>query len=328
MRITSLLLQNFRKQFSFPTNDVTHFFPGHMARGLNQMQQKMRFVDCVIEVHDARIPLSGRNPNFQDTLTVRPHLLVLNKMDLADRNLVRHVDAKLMTEQGINRILYTNCKQQHSVGIRKHLIPAVMELLTGSHRFNRENVDSFNLLIIGLPNVGKSSLINALRRTHIKKGKATSVEPRAGVTRSVLEKIKVCDNPTLYVYDTPGIMVPKLTDIEVGMKLALCATLTDHIVGEEIIADYMLFWLNSHGYFSYVDYFNLPEPTDDILHFLSNIAKHHKAVMKHKSRTGEYIYKTNFDMAAKISLRAFREGKLGRFNLDENLVKTNVTNRV
>jgi len=325
MKITASFLQHFRKEFIFPSKDVTHFFPQHMAKGLNKMQRTLATVDYVIEVHDAMIPLSGRNRQFKETLAVRPHLLILNKMDLTDLKYKRNVIQRLKANQGVQEVVYTNCKQEKSGTVKTLLIPKLTEVLMGTARFHREGLDHYNILIIGLPNVGKSSLINAMRHLHSGKGKATPVGPHAGVTRSVLEKIKVSHSPLIYVYDTPGIMMPNIEDMDVGMKLALCGTLTDHLVGYDMIVDYLLFWLNSHGYFKYVKYFNLSQPTDDIFQFLSNVAKLYNVVEKRKSPSGEYVYKPNFDLAAKYVLRAFREGQLGCYNLDEDIVQS-VTN--
>ena len=322
MKISSSFLHYFRKEFTYPAKDVAHFFPQHMAKGLSKMQRTLANVDYVIEVHDARVPLSGRNQHFKETLAVRPHLLVLNKMDLTDLRYKSAVIERLKADEGVQDVLYTNCKQAKSSTVKRLLVPKLTELLSGAARFHREGLDHYNILIIGLPNVGKSSLINAMRHLHTGKGKATPVGPHAGVTRSVMERIKVSHNPLMYVYDTPGIMMPNIDDMDVGMKLALCGTLTDHLVGYDMIADYLLFWLNSHGYFKYVKYFNLPEPTDDIYHLLSHVAKLHGAVEKRRSSSGDYVYKPNFDHAARYVIKAYREGQLGCYNLDEDIIQS------
>ncbi|XP_009582137.1 PREDICTED: mitochondrial ribosome-associated GTPase 1, partial [Fulmarus glacialis] len=154
----------------------------------------------------AHIPLSGRNPMLQEALGIRPHILVLNKMDLADP-----------------------CRQPGSA---------------------RPGLSAeYSILVIGVPNVGKSSLINSLRRLHLKKGKATAVGGEPGITKAVLTRIQVCEKPLMYLVDTPGVLPPKLGDVETGMKLALCGTIRDHLVGEDIMADYLLYALNKRQQF-------------------------------------------------------------------------------
>jgi ribosome biogenesis GTPase A len=73
--------QTFRKTFSLPDNDLLRWFPGHMNKAMNQMQSRFKDTDCIIEIHDARIPISGRNPRFNDIIALRPHILLLNKFD-------------------------------------------------------------------------------------------------------------------------------------------------------------------------------------------------------------------------------------------------------
>jgi len=140
-----------------------------MGKGMKQMQQKLKSVDCVIEVHDARIPLSGRNQDFKYSVSgLKPHILVLNKMDLADLNYKQVVGEKIKREQHISNIIYTNCKDSMCLGV-KNVIPTALSLIKGSNRYNRsENVD-FCIMVIGVPNVGKSSLINAIRNSVMKK---------------------------------------------------------------------------------------------------------------------------------------------------------------
>uniref|UniRef100_A0A493SV29 Mitochondrial ribosome associated GTPase 1 n=1 Tax=Anas platyrhynchos platyrhynchos TaxID=8840 RepID=A0A493SV29_ANAPP len=127
-------------------------------------------------------------------------------------------------------------------------------------------------MVIGVPNVGKSSLINSLRRLHLRKGKATAVGGEPGVTKAVLTRIQVCETPLMYLVDTPGVLPPKLGDVETGMKLALCGAIRDHLVGEDIMADYLLYTLNRQQQFGYVQHYGLPEASDDIGHVLKHVA--------------------------------------------------------
>ncbi|XP_021930044.1 mitochondrial GTPase 1 isoform X2 [Zootermopsis nevadensis] len=256
-------LYNFRETFRVVNKDVLRWFPGHMGKGLRQMQQRLKLVDCVIEVHDARIPLSGRNPNFRHTVSgVKPHILVLNKKDLSDLQMKSEVEA-VLRKDGFNHIFYSNCKDSKCPGM-KQIIPAVVKLVSSSERYNRSEEKDFSVMVIGVPNVGKSSLINALRSKYLGKGKAAPVGAVAGITRSVQNRIKVSDKPLVYLLDTPGILTPNISDTEMGLRLALCACLQDHLVGVEIIADYLLYWLNKNNKFRYLEIMGLDEPTDDI----------------------------------------------------------------
>jgi len=102
------------------------------------------------------------------------------------------------------------------------LVPKMRELMEGSERYHRSGMSEFHAMIIGVPNVGKSSLINILRSKNMRKGRALKVGPSAGVTKCVHEKMRIADNPPLYLFDTPGILTPRITDTETAMKLALC----------------------------------------------------------------------------------------------------------
>lgn len=267
---------------------MAHWFPGHMSRGLTQMKANLKDVDCLIEVHDARIPLSGRNPLFQDSLGAKPHLLLLNKMDLAD-----------LTE--------------------KQVVPMATEVIQSSNRFQRTETLGYCIMVIGVPNVGKSSVINAIRRQHLKKGKASRVGAMPGITRAVLSRIQVCDKPPIYLLDTPGILTPQVETIENGMKLALCGTILDHLVGEEILADYLLYTLNKFKQFSYVERYGLEAPSDDIESILKRIAIKLGKTKKVKAITGVgnvNITVPNYSVAAYDFIRTFRKGVLGKVMLD------------
>ncbi|EFA06687.1 mitochondrial GTPase 1 [Tribolium castaneum] len=308
----------FRSAFKAIDKDVVRWFPGHMGRGLKQMQHKLRSIDCIIEVHDARIPISGRNTDFKYTISgIKPHILVLNKVDLIDKKLIPSIKNRLKNE--FENVVFTNCKDQQCKGV-KTLFPLAQNLIKNSDRFNRSQAEDQCVMIIGVPNVGKSSLINALRVRNLHKGNATHVGATPGITRSVLTKIKMSEDPLCYMLDTPGILTPKIESAEVGLKLALCATIQDHLVGEGVIADYLLFWLNKNGHYNYVKFFGLEKATDDILEVLAQISVKKKKMLKLRDNTNNYVYKPDLDYGAKVMLQAFRKGDLGKIVLDEDLL--------
>uniref|UniRef100_A0A1A7XFB0 Mitochondrial GTPase 1 n=1 Tax=Iconisemion striatum TaxID=60296 RepID=A0A1A7XFB0_9TELE len=319
MKLCQLLrnVDKFRTFFDFSGREVAHWFPGHMAKGLKQMKASLKSVDCIIEIHDARIPLSGRNPLFQDTLDVKPHLLILNKMDLTDLSNKQRILKKLEQDR-VRNVLFTDCLKQRDDSIKK-LAPMMVKIIENSPRFNREENRSYCLMVIGVPNVGKSSLINSLRRTNLKKGRASRVGGEPGITRAVLTKIQVCERPLIHLLDTPGVLPPKIESVETGMKLALCGTILDHLVGEDIIADYLLYSLNRLGMFSYVEKYDLPEPSDDIQYVLKRIAVKLRKTQKVKAITGVgnvTVTIPNYTAAAYDFIRAFRKGELGQVMLD------------
>ncbi|XP_025323530.1 mitochondrial ribosome-associated GTPase 1-like isoform X3 [Canis lupus baileyi] len=310
-----------RESFPLGGRDVARWFPGHMAKGLKKMQGSLRLVDCVIEVHDARIPLSGRNPLFQEALGLKPHVLVLNKMDLADlkeqQKIIQHLE-----EEGLKNVVFTNCVRDENI---QQVIPMVRGLVESSHRYHRQENLEYCALVIGIPNVGKSSLINALRRQHLRKGKATRVGGEPGITRAVMSRIQVCERPLMFLLDTPGVLAPRIQSVEMGLKLALCGTVLDHLVGEETLADYLLYTLNRHQLFGYVQHYGLDGACDDITRVLKHVAvrlgKTHK--VKVLTGTGDVnVIQPNYPAAARDFLRTFRHGLLGPVMLDRDVLRS------
>ncbi|XP_013194261.1 mitochondrial GTPase 1 [Amyelois transitella] len=311
---------NFRQKMPYISKDLLRWFPGHMNKGLKQMQRKLNSVDCVIEVHDARIPFSGRNPIFTNTLTgAKPHILVLNKKDLTINSLIPRITDQLKAEQNIQNIVFTNSKDQYCRGL-KSLRPLMVDLIKDSNRYNRSEESDYNVMIIGVPNVGKSSLINMLRSRNLRIKHALPVGAVAGVTRSLMTKIRINNDPTIFMFDTPGILEPSVTNVEMGLKLALCASLQDHLVGEEAIADYLLFWLNKHGKFKYVDYMGLEEPCDDINKVLIAGAVKFNRIRKTRDYDNSVRVVPDLIEVARTMIKAFRTGELGRTLLDIDLL--------
>ena len=294
-------------------------FSGHMRRGIDAIHAKLHDIDAVLEIHDARIPFSGRHPQLKEILNVRPHMLILNKVDLADKG-VRANIVKKYREEGVTNIEFT-----HGIGrnimqkIKKNIIPLMISNVVNEAYHKPNLVQGYNIMVVGVPNVGKSTLLNKISETFTRKGKLARVGAMPGVTRSVMNKVKVNFDPPICVVDTPGILNPRIPDVDVGMRLALCGCLPHNHVGEDIIADYLLYWLNKHGNYSYVDIYSLKEPTDDVYKFLAEIALQYKLVIKNTTSMAENKpYRVDFIRAARHVLKDFSEGKFGRVCLDDD----------
>ncbi|ETN63266.1 mitochondrial GTPase 1 [Anopheles darlingi] len=289
-------MRRFRTCFPAVPRELLNWFPGHMGKGMKQMQQKLKQIDCVIEVHDARIPLTGRNKDFRTTVSgIKPHILVLNKQDLIERRTADAILQRLRQQDGeTENIIFTNCKNQNCSGVRR-VVPLAQELICGSDRYNRATEKDFCIMIIGVPNVGKSSLINALRNRHLHRKGASQVGALAGVTRSVLNRIRISQDPSVYLLDTPGILQPNIGDTETGLRLAL-------------------------QNFRYVELLGLTEPTDSIAEALVGGAVHHGKTIRMKQLDGTVAIRPDVVAAAKLMLKAFRTGALGRIMLDEDKI--------
>ncbi|NXY08527.1 MTG1 GTPase, partial [Pteruthius melanotis] len=305
-----------RERFEFGGRDVASWFPRHMAKGLRQMRLALRRADCLVE--RSHIPLSGRNPALQEALGIRPHVLVLNKMDLADPRR-QPVSAGAGPSWGQRWCHRQVTVSDSPVIVPLQVVPMVARLVADSPCYHRAESSERNILVIGVPNAGKSSLINSLRRLHLKKGKATAVGGEPGITKAVLSKIQVCEKPLMYLVDTPGVLPPRLGDVEMGMKLALCGAIRDHLVGEDVMADYLLYSLNKQQQFGYVQRYGLGQACDHIEPLLKHMALTQGRTQKVKVLTGTgnvNMMMLNYSAAAYEFLRDFRAGRLGRVTLD------------
>jgi len=314
-----LVDKSFRQNYSFPIHASHNWFPGHMHKGLGQIQRKMANVDCIVEVHDARIALSGRNMTFRETVNgARPHILVLNKQDLFPIDEQETIKKKIIANSpNISRVIFTNCKDWKCEGTAS-IIPTVSRLIKSNSERRDLKPDS-TVLVVGIPNVGKSTLINALRSHHLKiGGRPAPVASKPGWTKAVGERIRVSDRPLIYLLDSPGIAVPYIKDMHTGMKLAACATLQDHLVGEDNIVDYLLFWLNKQHNFSYVELMGLDKPENDGPIMLAKSAINNKCFKKVRDVSRGAGNKTIPDLTnmAIQFLKHFRSGRFGQVNLD------------
>ena len=322
-----LVKKSFRKSYTFSVQAKHNWFPGHMHKGLGQIQRRMADVDCVLEVHDARIPISGRNVAFRENLNKsRPHLLILNKQDMFPEEEKERVKRRLL-DDSVSDVIWTNCKERDDPGVTS-IMDKVIDLV------NNKPKDSYikpynTVLIVGIPNVGKSTLINKLRGYHLRLGgRPAPVAARPGWTKAVGERIRVCDDPCIYLLDSPGISVPQISDMHSGMKLAACGTLQDHLVGLDHICDYLLFWLNNHHCFDYVERMGLDTPEDNGAVMLAKAAiKAGKfKTVKDVSKSSGHKTIPNLDYMGHRFLKLFRSGELGLVNLDTDFFSENSDN--
>lgn len=292
-----------------------------MKKGIDQIQSALYDIDAVLEVHDARIPFSGRNNQLRDVIHIRPHILILNKCDLADLSRKREITDKLY-EQGVTNVQFTQCTGNEILGHMKNkIVPLLLEEIENKPRFRSRAYNDYNILVLGVPNVGKSTILNKLRQTYTKNRKAARVGSMPGVTRSVMNKVRVNFDPDIYVIDTPGILSPKIGNDDTGMRLALCDCLPKKLVGPEKIIDYMLYWFNKHNNFDYVKYCGIREQTDNYLDLLAQVAlTRHLLIPVKNPVTGKLAYRCNFEKTAEQLLREFQNGHFGKVMLDDDFL--------
>lgn len=290
--------QRFIPRSTFPYDRIINWFPGHMAKGLRLISERLNSVDLVVEVRDARIPLSSINPNFEKVVGKRPRLIVYNKFDLADPASKKPLLQAFKKHAPGTPVVFTSCQNDANI----------KEILSHASDFAHP-IPQVTLMVVGMPNVGKSSLINSLRRVGVGKGKAAATGAQPGITRTVIGTVKVLEDPTVYLVDTPGVMVPYISDPVRSLKVALTGGIRDHLSDEQVMADYLLYRLNQFNAFDYVDWYNMQEPTNDIQELLQAVAKRIGAIVK----GGEL----DLTMASKFFLKQYRTGKLGQFALDD-----------
>ncbi|KAJ2033767.1 Mitochondrial GTPase 1 [Coemansia sp. RSA 376] len=283
---------------SFSHEAAINWFPGHMAKGLKQMRDQMRTIDLIIETRDARIPLSSINMEFERLVGSKDRLIVYNKADLAPIEIQRTVQEEMAKRQ--QRAIFTDTNKS---------VSQILDVAVDIARRDPVKYPQFSIMVVGMPNVGKSSLINALRRTGVNRGKAASTGAKPGVTRAVSSKIRVFDKPPVYLLDTPGVMMPHIPDTMTAIKVALTGGIKDNIADESVLADYLLFRLNRLDNINYCQTLGIERPTDDINELVDMLARKIGAL-----RHGGEI---DTDKTLQFFLKAFRQGRFGRVCLDD-----------
>jgi len=280
-------------------------------------QDKMKDVDVILEVRDARAPFSSAQTDMSRTFAEHiPRLVILNKADLITPN-VGMAMRNLIEDTGVPCLLTAAHQNKNLIKIKNFALDHA--------RAKFPRTLGIMLMVIGLPNVGKSTVINGLKRiafsTARHQGKETKlvknvkrtearVNGEPGWTRQV-NFFQLSNQPRLFCYDTPGIsLLKKKNDPERNTKLALLKCMPDHFAGEMYIADYLLWRLNRERSFQYVDVLELPGPTDDVRYLTSHCA----AVLAHRKRIS--ISWSDVSAGAKFFIDSWRQGAFGKLCLD------------
>jgi len=273
------------------------WYPGHMARARKLVQENLKLVDVVIELLDARLPESSRNPMINELVGAKPRLVVLNKFDLADEEATA-CWIKWFADHGLPALAVDAA---HNRGVVE--VPAAVQrlaaeriaALVASGRRPRPP----RCMVVGIPNVGKSMLINALTGR-----RATRTGNRPGVTRG-RQWVRLARGVELL--DMPGVLWPKFADREVAVKLAVTGAIRDEVYAPEEAAVWLADWLLQHQPGALIGRYGL-EKIDHAGGILEQIAVK-RGLLGAGGRPDGL-------KAAMHLLKEFREGKLGRFTLD------------
>lgn len=212
------------------------WFPGHMARTRRQIKESLPLVDAVVEIVDARVPVSSRNPELPELIGQKPLMVILNKCDLADENATRRRISEL-GKQGVTAIA-VDCRSGKGLNA---FAPTVRRMLADKIEANAQKGMAgkpLRLMVVGIPNTGKSSFINRMAG----KNKA-KVADKPGVTR---QNQWFSIGSGIELLDTPGVLWPKFDDPDVGLRLAFIGSVKDTILDIELIAARFLTIMNEN----------------------------------------------------------------------------------
>lgn len=273
------------------------WFPGHMAKARREVTEKLKLIDIVFELVDARLPLSSRNPMIDEIIQQKTRIILLNKADLAD------------SEWTKEWIAYFKSRQLPAIAINSQEGQGLSQIMNKTKELLKEKFErmrargikprAVRAMIVGIPNVGKSTLINRLAKRNIAK---TGNTP--GVTKAQ-QWIKV--GKELELLDTPGILWPKFEDEEVGYKLALTGAIKDSIINLQDVAAYGLRFLKEHYPERLTERYQI-DPHLEIIEMFDAIGKLRGCLLK----GGEIDY----DKTTDIIIRDIRSEKLGKLTFD------------
>ena len=275
------------------------WFPGHMAKARREVSEQLKLVDVVFELVDARIPYSSRNPMIDEVIKDKPRVVLLNKMDMANLNETKKW-MQFFEDKGFYPVLIDSKNGKNLSQVTK-----AAEIVT-QEKFDRMRQKglrprAIRAMIVGIPNVGKSTLINRLAKKSIAK---TGNMP--GVTKKQ-QWIKV--GKTLELLDTPGILWPKFEDQTVGKKLSLTGAIKDSIVHLDEVAIYGILFLQERDLATFNKHYNIDVTADTpYLEVFDAIGRSRGLKLK-----GNEI---DYESVVELIIRDIRNEKIGKYTFD------------
>ena len=274
------------------------WYPGHMTKTRRQIEADLKQVDAVCEIVDARIPISSRNPDIDSICGNKPRIIVLNRMDLADPNATKKWSA-FFKAKGM-AVVATDCKSRRGIA---DFTPAAR--MACAEKLERDAARGMSrplrVMVVGIPNVGKSTLIN-----QISGRKGAKAENRPGVTRG---KQWVTVDSGLLLLDTPGILWPKFEDPEVGMMLAYTGAVKEGVIDLEELACRLMELLNRYYPATLLERYKVEAPQGTPGWELLEMAGRKRGYLI----SGGEVHS---ERMAKVLIDEFRSGKLGKFTLE------------
>lgn len=276
---------------------IVQWYPGHMTKAKRQMQEDIKLIDLVVELVDARVPLSSRNPDIDSLAQNKARLILLNKSDLSDAR-KNESWKKYFKDKGIEVVAIDSRNGSGMKAVHSGIQEACKEKMERDRKRGIKN-RPIRAMIVGIPNVGKSTFINTFAGKAVAK---TGNKP--GVTKG---KQWIRLNKNVELLDTPGILWPKFEDEKVGERLAWIGSINDEILNIEELALTLIHFLRDNYQGNLAERYKVEEEGAD-LDVLSAIAKARGCLKK-----GEEL---DYTKASNILLDEFRAGKLGRITLE------------
>ncbi|WP_461466640.1 ribosome biogenesis GTPase YlqF [Parvimonas micra] len=276
-----------------------NWYPGHMKKTMDNIRSSLKLVDIVGEIIDSRIPISSKNPVIDDVLKDKPRIMILNKSDMADENETKKW-LNYYRKKGYGAVVVDAL---HSKGLDKIYSVAKEMLADKFKKLEEKNLSAktIRMMIVGIPNVGKSTFINS-----ISKRKSAKIGDRPGVTKQV-QWIKTKND--LELLDTPGVLWPKFEDERIGLHLAFTGAIKDEIMDIENLAFRFIDELNKKDVNILKNRYNLSEDSyEDTLYLMDEIGRNRGAILKKNE--------IDYFKVANLVLDDFRKVKLGRITLE------------
>lgn len=278
-----------------------NWFPGHMAKTEKKLKEDLKKVDIVAEIVDARIPMSSRNPDLNFIISGKPRLVVINKSDLSDNTQNKNW-SNYFKNIGIDNCIFSS-KDSKSSAIFKGKVKEALKDKIDSWKSRGILNQNIKVMVVGIPNVGKSTFINKLS-----KNSKAKVENRPGVTRRN-QWFSAGDG--IEILDTPGVLWPKFESPEVAYNLAFTGAIKDEILDREDLSANLLTMLYKNYKNNLLDRYKLDEN-------ISSGMNEYELLEYVGKKRGMIVSNGEIDTlrAANMVLDEFRSGKLGRISLE------------